>query len=250
MRRYFPAPTPRFGRRDAPLPVGHQQRSPYYWWWQYLRRNADYLACCEQGGTGPLASIYRDFGDVRPDDFKGWWNTGDRGVYLFAERPLAVAFGELQSPAEWGATWDPAAVMVIAVPLEMSKRKLKGSFAKLLDQRHTGRKAGRTSLAKVKQSSTARYCLERNYTIANLQTTLAVYDLWVANQALPTDQRAPLWEIGAKLKINREAIKDATSEHHADRLVGRNILAATVSRYLRQAKALIANTAQGRFPLA
>jgi integrase len=34
----------------------------------------------------------------------------------------------------------------------------------------------------------------------------------------------------------------------ADRLVGRNVLGATVSRYVKQARAMIENTAAGKFP--
>ena len=131
----------------------------------------------------------------------------------------------------------------------MSKRALKGSFAKLLDSRHTGNKSGRPSLAKLKTVSTARYKLEHNYTISGLMTALAVYDLWVENQTKPKAERLTLWEIGKELKINKGAIKDAESQSSADRLVGRNVLGATVSRYVKQARAMIESTAEGKFPL-
>jgi hypothetical protein len=249
MLRHFSAPTPRFGRVNNRLPIGYQQRSPYYWWWQYLRRNADYIACCEKGGKGKLAALYADFGDVREDNFHKWWTESQRGAVLFGEQPLAVKFGELATAADWQPHWDKDAVMVVAVPLTMSKRALKGAFAKLLDSRHTGNKSGRPSLAKLKTVSTARYKLEHNYTISGLMTALAVYDLWVENQTKPKAERLTLWEIGKELKINKGAIKDAESQSSADRLVGRNVLGATVSRYVKQARAMIENTAAGKFPL-
>lgn len=249
MRRYFSAPTPRFGRVNNRLPVGHQQRSPYYWWWQYLRRNADYIACCKRNGKGKLAELYADFGDVREDDFHKWWTKQDKGVWLFAEEPLAVNFAELDKPTDWQPHWDKQNVIVVAVPLTMSKRSLKGAFAKLLDRRHTGNKTGRPSMAKLKTTSTARYKLEHNYTISGLMITLAVYDLWLENQAKPLAERLTLWQIGKALNINKSAIKDAESSSSADRLIGRNILGATVSRYVKQAKSMIANTALGKFPL-
>lgn len=249
MRVHFAAPTPRFGRKNSRLPVGHQQRSPYYWWWQYLRRNADYLRCCDRGGKGSLAVLYADFGDVRNDNFHQWWTEGDRGVRLFAEQPLTVKFGELTSSDEWHSSWTTDAVMVVTVPLAVSKRRLKGAFAKLLEQRHKGHKSGRPSLAAMKESSTARYRLERNYTVSGLMTALAVYDLWVENQAKPKAERLTLWEIGKALNINKPAIKDAESSSSADRLTGRNVLGATVSRYVKQARVMIGNTASGKFPL-
>ena len=249
MKRHFLAPSPRFGRTNNRLPVGYQQRSPYYWWWQYLRRNADYIACCEKDGKGKLATLYTDFGDVREDNFHKWWTKNQRGATLFAEQPLTVKFEELRQVTEWQSHWDSETVMVVAVPLSMSKRALKGAFAKLIDSRHTGSKSGRSSLAKLKTVSTARYKLEHNYTISGLLTTLAVYDLWLNNLQKPKSERLTLWQIGKALNINKSAIKDAESITSADRMVGRNILGATVSRYVKQAKAMIANAATGKFPL-
>lgn len=249
MKRHFSAPTPRFGRPNNRLDIGHQQRSPYYWWWQYLRRNADYIACCEKGGKGKLAELYADFGDVRNDNFHKWWMEDERGVNLFAEQPLAVKFGELATAGDWQPHWDKETVMVLAVPLSMSKRALKGAYAKLLESRHTGNKSGRPSLSKLKTVSTARYKLEHNYTVSGLLTALAVYDLWVENQTKPKAERLTLWEIGKALNINKAAVKDAESNLSADRLVGRNVLGATVSRYVKQAKAMIENTAASKFPL-
>lgn len=250
MRRHFLAPTPRFGRVNNRLSIGHQQRSPYYWWWQCLRRNADYIACCDKGGKGKLAKLYKDFGDVREDNFHKWWTEGERGVALFAEQPLSLRLTELESPTNWSAEWTSEQVMVVAVPLNMAKRRLKGAFNRLLDSRHTGNRSGRPAMSKLKDISTARYALERNYTINNLMTMLDVYDEWLANSQLPKTEQVALWEIGAKLKINKSAIKDAQSAAKEDRHMGRNTLAATVSRYVKQAKSLIANTAEGKFPLA
>ena len=143
---HFSAPSPRFGRANNRLPVGHQHRSPYYWWWAYLRRNSDYLACCERGGMGEMAELYRDFGDVRQDDFHGWWTADGRGAGLFGEQQLEVRLSELTSAAEWRAEWQADDVMVIAVPLRVDKRRLRAQFNHLLDARHLG-KQGRKALA-------------------------------------------------------------------------------------------------------
>lgn len=248
MKRHFSAPTPRFGRVNKRLDIGHQQRSPYYWWWQYLRRNANYTACCAAGGEGKLAALYADFGDVRNDNFHKWWTEGDRGVDLFAEQPLSVKFGELDTSADWQPHWHKDAVMVVAVPLTMSNRALKGAFARLLDTRHMGNKSGRPSLSKLKEVSTARYKLEHNYTVSGLLTALAVYDLWVENHTKPKAEQLTLWAIGKALNINRAAVKDAESSASEDRLAGRNVLGATVSRYVKQARAMIDNTAAAKFP--
>jgi hypothetical protein len=249
MARHFLAPHPLFGRPNKRLSVAYQQRSPYFWWWAYLRRSDDYLACCEAGGTGRLAALYAEFGDVREDNFHKWWTEEGRGVRLFAERPLAVKFGELDSSADWQAGWTKQQVMVLAVPLNISKRRLKGAFAALLDSRHAGHKSGRPSMDKLKETSTAKYKLERNYLVSALRITLAVYDLWLANQYRPKDERLTLWQIGKELRLNSDAIKDAEGASKHDRAVGRNVLGATVSRYVRQARAIVKNTETGKFPV-
>ena len=242
---HFLAPHPLFGRVNQRLPETQQKRSPYYWWWAYLRRSASYLQCCEQGGTGPLGSLYTDFGDVREADFHKWWTAGQRGANLFAEQNLEARFEELVSPQHWNPHWTSEDVMVVAVPLRESNRRLKGKFAALLDSR-LQRSRGRPALATVTQ--TARFPLARNYTVQNLERTLEAYDLWLANQALPKPERKTLWEIGVDMRFNRDASRQALSKTSAERLLGRNMLGAHVRRYVSQAEKIIKNLESGIFP--
>lgn len=244
---HFLAPHPLFGRASSRLADPYQKRSPYYWWWAYLRRSDAYLKCCEEDGAGQLASLYADFGDVREEDFHKWWTTGQRGAHLFAEQKLEARFGELLTPDQWNLAWTADDVMIVAVPLRESNRRLKGKFAKLLDSR-LQRSKGRPALAKVTQ--TARYPLARNYTIQNLERTLEAYDLWFANQALPKSERKTLWEIGVEMRFNRDASKQALSKTSAERLLGRNMLGAHVKRYVSQAQEIIKNVENGVFPVS
>lgn len=203
--------------------------------------------CCAEGGTGPLASLYADFGDVREANFHKWWTTGQRGVHLFAEQKLEVRLGELASPDEWDPAWTAEDVMIVAVPLRESNRGLRGKFAKLLDSR-LQRSRGRPALAQIKQ--TARYPLARNYTSQNLERTLEAYDLWIANQALPKPERKTLWEIGVQMRFNFKASRQALSKTAAERLLGRNMLGAHVKRYVSQAQEIIKNVESGVFPVS
>ena len=86
-------------RPKSPDPSGPPlYASVYYYWWAFLRLNGDYIACCERGGKGNMASVYRHFGDIRDghrkstdlskpkgqvDEFREWWI--ERGAKLFAE---------------------------------------------------------------------------------------------------------------------------------------------------------------------
>jgi len=246
MATFFLAPYPTFGTAKNRKSDAFQKRSPYYWWWEYLRRNQDYLDCCSSGGKGRLADLYTDFGDVRDKEFRVWWQEDRRGARLFGEQQLEVKFKEMESSAEWGADWTKDKVMVVAFPLVVGKRKLMGDIRNLLDARHTG-KQGRPALAKVE--STARYKLSRNYTTANLETALNVYDIWVANSAKPKSEQIKQWEIGVELKLHKLAIKDAYSGLKQDRAVGRNLLGAMVKRYLTQAQRTIKSLELGVFPV-
>lgn len=246
MATFFLAPYPTFGTAKSRKSEAFQKRSPYYWWWAYLKRNQDYLDCCASGGKGRLADLYEDFGDVRDKEFRVWWQEDRRGARLFGERQLEVKFHELNSAADWHPDWTKDKVMVVVFPLVVGKRKLLGEIRKLLDQRHTG-KQGRPALAKV--DSTAKYKLSRNYTTANLETALAVYDLWVANNAKPKAEQIKQWEIGVELKLNKLAIKDAYSGLKQDRAVSRNLLGAIVKRYLTQAQKTIKSLEEGIFPV-
>ena len=245
MRVHFLSPTPRFGRKSNRLPLGYQQRSPYYWWWECLRRNDKYLSCCKKKGAGELAALYEDFGDVRDGDFHKWWTENQRGVYLFGEQPLSIRFGELTNPSDWNPHWSAEEVIVVAIPLRLSKRELKGRFSKLLDSRHTG-KVGRISRSV--QNGTARYLASRNYTIQNLSTAIDAYDRWVRNAELPKSERQTLWELGKDMNLNRKACKLAESKKPDERLEGRNTLAVTFSRYVSQAKKMIDGVEKGVFP--
>lgn len=245
MKVHFSAPHPLFGRTNARLSQSYQERSPYYWWWAYLRRNAEYLKCCEKGGKGKMAALFKDFGDVRDESFHKWWTTGKHGAALFGEQPLSIQFMEVTSPDQWQSTWTQEKVMVVAFPLAKSKSKLMGHIKWLLDKRHPGRQ-GRPALAALE--STAKYRLSRNYTIANLQTSLAVYDLWLASQSAPANEKLTLWKIGAKLNLNAKAAKQAEGRLALDRVTGRNHLSTLVKRYLNDAVKNIESVGGGVFP--
>ena len=245
MKVYFSAPYPKFGTKNARLSVGHQESSPYYWWWAYLRRNTDYLKCCEKGGKGKLSALYDDFGDVRDESFHKWWTADQRGAKLFGEQPLSIQFKEVTSPEQWGENWTQEKVLVVAFPLAKSKSKLMGHIKWLLDKRHPGRQ-GRPALAALE--STAKYRLSRNYTIANLQTSLDVYDLWLKSQNATASEKMSYWQIGVALNLSRSAGLKVNSRISLDRVNARNHLAVVVKRYLNDAIGNIESVSNGVFP--
>jgi hypothetical protein len=244
MRKKFLAIHPLIGTKHKPSAIHLQQRSPYYWWWAFLRRSADYISCCERGGVGELAALYADFGDVRSDDFRSWWGApNNKGEYLFAEEALELSVQKIDTADDLSKRWG-CNVLYVAVNMDLGRRHLQQKFADLLQTEHKG-KRGRKSLQTA--ASTARYPLHRNFTQHSLKVMLDVYDAVLANDALPKEQRKPLWAIGESLKLVPNAMPHKwdnlydTRKKHAT-------MTMTVSRYVKQARAIIANTAKGQFP--
>ena len=244
MLRRFLAQHPTFGTKNKPRSLSYQQQSPYYWWWAYLRRNADYLACCENGGKGKLAKLYKNFGDVREDNFKRWWTEEQRGGNLFAENKAAMKLTLLEDKSQWDESWTQDRVLIIAVPLTSSKRYLQSRFARILKERHTA-KRGRTK--KLLEMSNSQYPLERNYTIENLRKTLQVYDEYAATRS--ASKKVPLWKVGENLRLVPTAM---TSPKYMpeENFLRRNVMGATVKRYLKYAEKIITGTALGKFPVS
>lgn len=69
-------------RPNPPFPGAELwQCSVYYYWWLFLRENVAYIETCERLGEGECAEVYRDFGDVRDEDFLGWWKVIGRELF-------------------------------------------------------------------------------------------------------------------------------------------------------------------------
>ncbi len=225
------------------MPISYQHRSPYYWWWAFLRRNEEYLACCANRGKGKLAGLYADFGDVSNDNFHAWWTGERRGSVLFAEKPLPLNLKELKEPSEWNTDWTGDAVMVVAVPLSLSKRHLQSKFAQLLKARHggkRGRKAGSEGYM-----STAKYRLYRAVSVETLRIQLAVYDAVMTKRRGESDKK--LWEIGQEMRLVRSAMP-ARGDHPHDVENKRKAMASAVSRHFKAAERIIAKVIRGEFP--
>ena len=213
----------------------------------FRSRNNEYIKCCANNGKGKLAKLYKDFGDIRSDDFAKWWGgKNQKGSYLFGEVPNEVNLTQIKSKDEWSEGWGDD-VVVIAINLNVGRRKLQQYFAKFLNSAHKGRQ-GRKSMRSV--SSTARYKLYRNYSVENLKKMLAAYDAWMKNESLPKDQRLSMWQVGESINLVPAAMPPRHKDYKLQDNVKmrHNTMTVAMSRYVNQAKIIIANTSLGVFP--
>jgi len=224
---------PTFGRSKIEKSQERFKNSVYYLWWEFLRRSDAYKKCCSTGGKGKLKNIYQDFGDVFSTDFKSWWQSNERGAYLFAEQ-LPPKFQPIKSlPDE--VTMNQ--VILLQVPMALPKRLLMAEFQKLLNAHHSGKRGRRNNV-----SSTARYPVTGHIDTDALQKCLRVYDMKIENPKMP------LWQITQQCKaIKRDAFIE-TADTQAIITNKKLILANTASRLIKKAKLIIKNTEQGKFP--
>ncbi len=234
--QHFPYQHPTFGRKSSPKAASAWQRSVYYWWFEYLKRHPGYARTCAQGGRGRYAALYQDFGDVHAADFRTWWADGNRGARLFAE-PVITREVRLLSAEELISVEHDPNVAFVQMPLNLPKRYLKQAFAKLLLKHHKGRRGVRQA-----RNSQARYPVHGQPNVPALQITLQVYDFRHAHPELT------LWQIGEQLRLFQLEQLVADGDTRLTIANKRSIMAATVSRYLRKAQAMIDNVAEGRFP--
>ena len=224
---------PTFGRSKVEKSQEQFKNSVYYLWWEYLRRSEAYKKCCSSGGKGKLKNIYRDFGDVFSTDFKSWWQSNERGAYLFAEQ-LPPKFQPIKSMPE-EVTMNQ--VIVLQVPLALPKRFLMAEFQKLLNAHHSGKRGRRNNV-----SSTARYPVTGHIDTDALQKCLRVYDMKIENPKMP------LWQITQQCKaIKRDAIIE-DGDTQAIITNKKLILANTASRLVKKAGLIIQNVENGIFP--
>ena len=237
--RHFPYQHPTFGRGKTKKHPDSWKRTVYYWWWSYLKRNKEYLSCCEKGGTGKLGSLYKDFGDVRSDDFKTWWSDGDRGAMLFANEATISAVTQLTGGDVVSS--DPR-VLTISFPLNFPKRFLQAQFRRILTKHHEGRRGTQQA----KRNGGANYKFKGQPNIKGLERALKVYDHLEELKAQGV--KKPQWKIAMDLNIVDDEFRIHRTDTPKTAEDKRRVLTAIVGRLKKKATDSIKNTGKGLFP--
>lgn len=235
--RHFPYQHPTFGTAKRPKPAFAWESSVYYWWWAYLKRNKEYLACCESGGMGQLSDHYRDFGDVRGNDFKSWWSENDRGAKLFAE-PKAEESVRVLNEGERAAS--PSQALTLSLPLNLPKKFLLERCKELLAD---FRKGGVGKL--YARASNAAYKVTGQPNVIALRRALLVYDAVEASKL--SKPKKPYWMIATELNLVDEKDKVQPTDSARAAEDKRNVMKAIVGRLKKRADVLIEQSASRKF---
>jgi hypothetical protein len=236
--RHFPYQHPTFGSKNNRKDSRHWKNSPYYWWWLFMKRNQDYIKCCENNGEGELANLYADFGDIRGDDFMLWWKTGNRGANLFAE---PVADDNIRLLADGDPAVDDDTTLTISVPLNLPKKFLNRRFREIVAKRHTGERGKQYA-----KQSKAKYKVHGQYKCPSLERLLLIYDAIKAVEGIKP--RIAYWRIAKPFYEKRLLYTPGDDQ---EKLIRLN---SSMSRYKRLAEETIKNTIvpssnqKGQFP--
>jgi len=231
-KRKFAYQHPLFGRGKEQKSFELYKNSVYFYWYEFLKRSVEYQKCCNSGGKGKLSNIYKDFGDVFTNDFKTWWQTQERGAYLFAEG-IDYTFKEIINEEELVLDKN---VINIQIPISYSKRTITKLFNAFLKKRHPGSRGKRNNLI-----STALYPVIGKVDKYSLEKALIVYDLH-------KNTNLKLWEIGLTKGIAPREYQFKKEEWKGKRTAEKAVLSSTVNRLIRRAEKLIKNAENGKFP--
>lgn len=207
--------------------------SPAYWWYMTLRESDEYLHCCKNDGQGKLEGLYFDFGDVRLE-FAKWWMT--RGRKIFAEqKPLKrvqkIGRKELDSLSVHKDQ------LIIQIPLTVRKQTVMRQIGKILKEAYEGR-----DVDIWKQSTATRQIVKSRVRMTTVEILLTVMRCRNEFPALSN------YAIGVKANIELDIFARDTTGEILDLDIEKRRMTIAVSRYLGQARNLIANAERGIFP--
>ena len=211
------------------------RNSPLYWWYECLRASDEYQLCCKQGGKGFLADMYQDFGNVFEGSFAQWWVK--HGRKIFAERKPLKKVQQILSRRELGELAIREDRMVIEIPLTLRKQTAMRQIGRILKTAYEDRQGDIW-----RQSTARRQVIKSKVRMGTVEMLLKVLRLRNEYPQLTN------YEIGVKAGIDLDLLaRDTTGDYISIGLERRRMTIA-VSRYLKQARNLIANAEKGVFP--
>ena len=203
-----------------------------------------------------VLQLYDDFGDIYTTPAKDWWSAN---AYKLFGVDLATENLKVLLVSQRGVTTDKSTLiqnietyiqhtrtdmgnpltMIVSIPLDMSKKVILGTISEAVDHFRNERNDSTEFALK-----TAKYSME--FDRIQTRNLLKLLKLVIYKATHPD---MPLWEIGMRLRVNQMqseiARKSIINQDRFDDV--QNILSATVSRLMKQARMIAENAARGRF---
>lgn len=190
--------------------------SAYFYLFAFLQVVDDY---------GPDHRCWSLFGDVQNLPFWDWWN--DREYDVFAHGS-SLGVWELDTDEDV-AKARAEGLVIVSVDMSCSRAYLDEYFHEILGAH--GVEMGRKRTKKNGEITEPKWFFEAKPDVQALRLYLCVYYL--------SKQGWSHWDIAKRLKINTTATQNSK----------KNVIEATVSRYLKKANRIIKGLNYGKFPV-
>jgi len=216
--------------------IREAKETPIYWWFLTLQASDEYLLCCRNLGKGKLANLYKDFGDVDKKSFAQWW--ANQGRKIFSERKRLKKVDVIDERRQLERLSIHEDRLIIEVPLTLRRQTAIRQIGKELKKAYESRED-----VDIWQQSTAKRQIIKSK--IRMTTVEMLLNVWQIRNENPTFSN---YEIGQKAKIDLDLLARTTDGDQIDEALERRRMTIAVSRYLAQAKNLIANAEKGIFP--
>lgn len=234
----------------------------YQCWYEFLKRSPRYKECCLRGGTGDLAELYADFGDIHNRPWPEWWATHQD---LFSDVEPMFLINEIDTKEQFDFMFDDYAddLLGLIVNVYAPKEAILDEIDKVIKRRIAENLARENSelltinpkAKRRKRQSSFKADLYHRFGLdpvpsskdmAALWRILTVYD---ENQSKKTeDASTTRAEIGRGKKIDKSEL-EKMSIIEKQKYANENIeISKKVLRDLRWAEDLISNVELGLFP--
>ncbi|MEG0084104.1 MAG: hypothetical protein RR775_19640 [Massilia sp.] len=234
----------------------------YQCWYEFLKRSTRYRECCLRGGTGDLAALYADFGDIHTQQWPEWWATHQG---LFSDVEPMFLINEIDTKEKFDWLFDDHADDLLGLVVNLSAPKeailaeidkvLKLRMAENLARENTELSKNNPKAKPKKRQSGFETDLYHRYGLNPVPSSRDIAAFWRVLSVYDNSQlekkdgtSATRAEIGGKERIARSELIEMSIIERAEYSAENIKISKTVYRDLKWADDLISNVELGIFP--
>lgn len=236
-----------FSRKLSPLDeLKEAKDSLAYWWYRVLKESAAYKDICRSPRKTELWETYLAFGDIfeKYPKFEDWWVKQGRNQFQ-----LKKALPKVQKLENYVATrkaLEKEDVLVLEIPLTISKQSAMRGIRKLLNEAHS-KLHGNKPIDIYKVADTALKYQKSKIRKDTIEMLLDVYKFKKRKPGAKLREVADAINFVPDLfRRTSEDLEHITPDYELKIEARRKTIAA--SRYVKQAENLVHNAERGIFP--
>jgi hypothetical protein len=208
--------------------------SKHLYWYEFLTLSEGYKKCCDNGGKGRYAKLYKQFGNVHALTFDEWWARYSSKLFGGPPPYTDQLIKTVEEFVYWGG--DEPDSMTVIFNKYAPKSMLRKAFNRLLEEQIP------TELGpRVHEDLSYNYTIDSRINTYAMDLTLKVYKIWKEEQSKPEKERMSLYQIGCAAEVPNENSEDNKTDP-------KQIMRTKVLRYVANARGIIANVEKGFFP--